>query len=69
MVFKETPWTLETSREADSLGVGHFRVVTLVDETEVGASEFDLVPGPLAPMQHTDLNMRSRSLQPSILCG
>ena len=40
--FDKTPKELWTHRSASALGSGHFRVETLVDGKEVGATEFDI---------------------------
>lgn len=40
--FDKTPKELWTHRSASALGLGHFRVETLVDGKEVGSTEFDI---------------------------
>ena len=40
--FAETPYSIFTTRSARSLGVGHFRVETWVDNNMVGTSDFDV---------------------------
>ena len=40
--FAETPYSVYTARSARSLGVGHFRVETWVDNNEVGTSDFEV---------------------------
>lgn len=42
--FKTTPFTLTSSRQASSLGTGHFRVETVVDGIIDATSEFDILP-------------------------
>ncbi|MBL6729255.1 MAG: hypothetical protein ISP79_06625 [Methylophilaceae bacterium] len=42
--FKTTPFTLTSSRQASSLGTGHFRVETVVDGVIESTSEFDILP-------------------------
>jgi hypothetical protein len=40
--FKSTPFSLRTSRAAATLGTGHFKVETIVDDNVVATSEFDI---------------------------
>jgi len=41
--FGHSPYTLETHRPAAALGVGQFRVETVVDDQVVATSSFDIV--------------------------
>ncbi len=41
-LFAHTPTTLETHRAAAALGIGHFKVETIVDDTIMATSEFDI---------------------------
>jgi hypothetical protein len=42
--FTSTPFTLRTRRAAATLGIGHFKVETVVDGNLAGSSEFDITP-------------------------
>jgi hypothetical protein len=42
LLFKNTPYTLRSSRAAATLGVGHFKVEVLVDGTLASSSAFDI---------------------------
>ena len=44
LLFATTPWTLHTQRAAASLGIGHFKVQTVVDDNVVATNEFDAKP-------------------------
>ncbi len=41
-LFAHTPTTLETHRPAATLGVGHFKVETVVDDAIMASREFDI---------------------------
>ena len=42
LVFTSTPYTTWTRRAASTLGVGHFRVETLVDGVIAASNDFDI---------------------------
>ena len=42
VMFTSTPYTLRTQRAAATLGIGHFRVETVVDGNIAASSEFDI---------------------------
>jgi hypothetical protein len=44
LVFTSTPYTTRTQRAASTLGVGHFRVETLVDGVIAASNDFDIAP-------------------------
>jgi hypothetical protein len=44
LTFTSTPYTTWTTRAAGSLGIGHFRVDTLLDGVVASSSEFDIHP-------------------------
>jgi hypothetical protein len=42
LVFTSTPYTLRTTRAAATLGIGHFKVETVIDGNIAASSEFDI---------------------------